>query len=339
MAKLLLQDAKGPVAEILNMSSTDTRVVEYINEAIEFIMQSTDWANTIRQMRFTAKDGVITFPPEVVAPLKFSVNGIIGQPYGKQYEYINNGPGHADNWRLTEQNLIDVGEFPTEYEISETAPNLKIYYNRPVGDTTTYTVTVRGIDSDGNEIYGSDGNPDVDFTLAPSVAHASLTNGVIEESATPTDNAATDFYRIRQVIKPQTKGYMLLKGIKDGDATVDEELLSTYKPHETTPSYRRFKIFGVADMDENKYTTIRGIFRVGYTPAYNDEDELLINMITPLKLMCRALVHYEHDEVKSAASLEGIVERILRKQVNRYDVQDNLLDADIGYGNGDVVGV
>ena len=62
-------------------------------------------------------------------------------------------------------------------------------------------------------------------------------------------------------------------------------------------------------------------------------------MITPLKLMCRALVHYEHDEVKSAASLEGIVERILRKQVNRYDVQDNLLDADIGYGNGDVVGV
>ena len=55
--------------------------------------------------------------------------------------------------------------------------------------------------------------------------------------------------------------------------------------------------------------------------------------------MAKAIQHYEHDEIKNAATLEGIVERLLRKQLNRYEVNDNIIDADDGYGNGDVRGV
>ena len=67
--KLLLKDAKGPVAEILNMSPNDERVVEYINEAIEYMTVSHDWADLFRVMSFVTYNGVLTLPAEVVQPI------------------------------------------------------------------------------------------------------------------------------------------------------------------------------------------------------------------------------------------------------------------------------
>jgi|TARA_R100000081_G_scaffold92083_1_gene72469 hypothetical protein len=325
--KLLLKDAKPHVAEVLNMSPTDSRVVDHINEAIQYVIQATDWTNTLRTMTFSAKNGILTLPNHVVQPIKFTAEKKIGQVYGKHYEYISNGPGPAEDWDLTEENLVDIGESPTTFDISTKAPNVKLSLTRPTGDTASYEVRICGTDATGNEIYDAgDGARGVKYTLTSG----SVSNPTSEQ---------VNFVTITQVIKPITKGYLTVTGHKYGDNSVTEEQLSVYKPSETNPSYRRFKIYGKPCMDENKLTTIKGVFRIGYAPVYEDNDELLINLITPLKLMARAIKHLHHDEIKAAATLQGLAERILRNEVNRYDVADNLLDIDIDYGNGDIVGV
>jgi hypothetical protein len=325
--KLLLKDAKNQVAEILNMAPTDSRVVDYINEAIQYVIQSTDWVDTLRTMTFNAKNGILTLPDHVIQPIKFTAADVVGQVYGKHYEYMSNGPGPSDKWDLTEENLVDIGLVPTTFDISTTAPNIKLSLTRPTGDTASYEIRICGIDANGNEIYDAgDGQRGVKYTLTSQ----SVSNPTSEQ---------VNFVKITQVIKPVTKGYLSVIGHKYGDNSITIENLSTYKPRETNPAYRRFKIFGKACMDANKLTAIKGVFRIGYTPVSEDNDELLINLITPLKLMARAIKHYHHDEIKAAATLQGVAERILRNQLNRHDIHDNLIDADIGYGNGDVIGV
>lgn len=327
--KLLLKDAKGPVAEVLNMSPTDERVVDYINEAIEYMTVSHDWADLFRVMSFVTYNGVLTLPSEVIQPIKFSLNGKTGQPYGKHYEYLTNGPGDGDDWDITGNNLVDVGETPTTFDVDAADPRSIIIFSDRV-ESYPFTIRVRGLDHNGIEVRSSDGSlgETVTWTGNPDA------NNVPEPVMKTTTNR---FSKITQVVKPKSNGYITL-------ATTDDDgnpskAIATYHPYETNPSFRRFKIHGKSGADTDGYTLIKGLFRIGYTPVYHDDDPLAVNMITAIKLMCKALIHYEHDEVKSAATMEGIVERLLRKQLNKYDIADNLLDSEEGYGNGDIYGV
>lgn len=327
--KLLLKDAKGPVAEILNMSPNDERVVEYINEAIEYMTVSHDWADLFRVMSFVTYNGVLTLPAEVVQPIKFSINGKTGQPYGKHYEYLTNGPGDGDEWDITGNNLVDIGESPTTFDVDASDPrSIVIFSDRT--ESYPFTIRIRGCDEHGIEVRNADGSLGETITWTGNAD----ANGVPESVMKVTTNK---FSKITQVIKPKSVGYITLATANaDGHP---ERAVANYHPYDTNPSFRRFKIHGLSGADDNGFTLIKGLFRIGYTPVYHDDDALAINMITAIKLMCKALIHYEHDEVRNAASMEGIVERLLRKQLNKYDVADNLLDSEEGYGNGDIYGV
>lgn len=324
--KLLLKDAKSPIARILNMKIDDPRVVEYINQALEFMTVTNDWANMQRIMSFTAYNGFVSLPPEVVVPLKFTVAGRRGQPYGKHYEYVMGGPGMSENWKYTGKNLVDSGEFPTTYDITPELPSELILFS-DMEETYPFSVNIRGLDETGHEVRSEDGSLGETVTWTGEVAE----NGTPEPQMKLTVNK---FSKIIQVTKPISNGYISLN-------TADSEgrpefALSHIHPYETTPSYRRFQIHGMADKDSEGWTAIKGLFRIQHTPVHHDNDPLCINMITAIKLAVKALLHYDHDEVQKAASLEGIVERMLRNQVNQNEVDDNIIDVEEGYGNGDV---
>ena len=99
--------------------------------------------------------------------------------------------------------------------------------------------------------------------------------------------------------------------------------------------YRRFKLHGIPAKDSEGYTSVKGLFRIGYTPVSHDNDPLLIGILHALKLMVKAILLQEHEEPNKAAVLEGQVERILMNQANQYDVDDNLIDSDDNYGMED----
>ena len=153
---LLYKDVKLPVANLLNMEETDPRVLIHINEACERIINLRDWANMDKPMNLIAYKGLLTLPPEVIIPLWFNVNGSIGQPYGRHYEFINNGPGDGESWNYDGKNLIDVGEFPTTYDVdNETPVKLVIWSDRE--EEADFRIRIRGLDENGLMIRSDDG--------------------------------------------------------------------------------------------------------------------------------------------------------------------------------------
>jgi|TARA_Y100000289_G_scaffold60822_1_gene68208 hypothetical protein len=322
MQKLLLSEAKPYVAEILNMSPSDTRIVRYINEAIEYITVSHDWVDLIRTMEFVAFNGVLTLPTHVIMPLKFTVAGRIGQPYGQHYEYVTNGPGDGSKWELDGNNLVDLGQSPTTFDIDPDNPR-RLVLTSDSTEVNDIEITIHGTDADGLAIHDANGV---------------LGETIVWNNSNALQTTTNKFKTITQITKPVTKGFITVATQNESSGNQDK-VLSVLHPYEKSPSYRRFKIHGKDGADTNGFTKIKGNFRIGYMPVYHDDDPLAINMITAIKLMAKAIQHYEHDEVKNAATLEGVVERLLRKQLNRYEVEDNIIDADDGYGNGDVRGV
>lgn len=326
--KLLLKDARGPVARILNMEPSDTRVIEYINEAIELMTVSNDWADMRKIMSFVAYNGFITFPPEVIVPLKFTVGEQIGQPYGRHYEYLMTGPGKGEDWLMTAKNLVDVGEFPSTYDIAPDDPKKLILWSDRA-ETYPFSVLIRGLDETGHEVRSEDGS------IGETVTWTNIagTDG-IAVPATVMKSTTNTFSKIIQITKSESNGYLSVS-TDDGNG-IPENVISHYHPRETTPSYRRFALHGSVNKDSDGYTLVKGLFRVQALPVRDEDDPLAVNMITAIKLAVKAIIHDENEEPNKAAINEGKVERILMNQINQYEVDDNLVDADDGYGNGDV---
>lgn len=323
---LLLKDARGPIAKMLNMHEDDDRIIQYINEACEVIILTHDWANMERVMTFYAYNGGVTFPPEVVAPIKFAVNGSRGRPFGLHYEYLLSGPGAREDWKYEAKNLIDAGSVPTAFDCDQDDPTqLGIWSDET--ESYPYSVWIRGLDETGHEVRGSDGSIGETITWTGEDAE----NGVPES---PLKLTTAKFSQITQIVKPQGKGYLHI-------TTVDSEgsparAVSSLHPDETSPSYRRFLLHGVEMPDENGFTEIKGTFRIGYVPVRRENDPIPVNVIHALKLMVKSVWHQEHGEPNKAAILEGQVERILTNQKNQYEIQDGLLDVDDSYDMSDV---
>lgn len=329
--KLLYKDIKKPVAILLNMHEDDERVIRYVNEACERIINLRDWANSEQIMSFVAFNGEITLPPMVICPLKVRINGMAGQPYGRHYQFLVNGPGMSEDWTFTGHNLIDIGEFPTTFDPDPDDPKeLIIWSDR--AEAAGFSIKIRGLDENGLEVRADDG------TLGETISWSGIEegNGIIDK-ATILKSTTNKFSKIIQIEKDQGKGYVTIV-TKNTDGTLGNAITFLH-PYETVPSYRRFKIFGESGADTNGWTQIEGLFRIGYAPVYVDDDPLPINAISPIKLMAKAIWHYEHDEIQKAATLEGIVERQMQGITKRYEVHDNTIDVEDGYGMNDIEGV
>lgn len=316
---LLLKDAKAPIAEVLNMDKNDPRVVRYINEAIEVILQTHDWVDTRRLMSFVAYNGALTLPPHVIVPLKFKVDGITGEPYGPHYEYASGGPGEAEQWPYTARNMVDAGLVPTMFDIDNEHPTrLSVWSD--AAEEFPYTVWIRGLDEDGHEVRQHGG---IGETLTWVDANA--------DNVQETDN---QFSRITQVVKTSGKGYVNIA--VRGDTGIPERIVTCMHPDETSPSLRRFVLHGIPPSDTEGFCLVKGLFRIGYSPAIRDNDALMVTIIHALKLMVKSVLMQEHEEPNKAAVLEGQVERILTNQANQYDTDDNIIDYQSNYDMSDV---
>ena len=328
---LLYKDVKGPVANLLNMEESDSRVLIHVNEACERIINLRDWANMDKPMNLVAYKGQVSLPPEVIIPLWFNVNGSVGQPYGRHYEYLNNGPGLGENWNFTGKNLIDVGEYPTTYDVDNENPTeLAIWSDRE--EASDFRIRIRGFDENGLMVRSSDG------TIGEVVSWTGVAgNDGISDLSTVMKTTVNKFSKVIQVEKEIGFGYIHMATIDaDGNPAT---AVSVYHPYETRPSYRRFRIHGLTQEDADGFTLINGIFRVGFAPIAIDDDPLPITAITPIKLMAKAIWHYDHDEIQKAATLEGIVEREMNSITKRYVVHDNTIAVEDGYGMGDIESV
>lgn len=324
--KLLVKDVRHDVAKELACDPQDPRVINYINKAIELMTLSNDWANMQQIMSIVAYKGYVSLPSNVAMPLKFNIGGRTGQPYGRHYQFTYSGPGLNEKWAYSGNSLIDLGEYPTTYDVDPDTPQRLAVWSDS-SETIPFSITLRGFDENGLEIRGPDG----------SVGETLVWSGNDDSTCTvekETKFTIHKFSQITQISKNVSKGYVTICTITEGELL--DRIISCVHPYETCPSYRRFQIYGDPGSNDDGYTTIRGLFRMTYAPVFVDDDPLIITLKNAIVLGVKAIRLYETDEYQKAASIEGVIERMLQNQATQYFVQDNMIDTDEGYGFGDV---
>ena len=105
--KLTLGNIRVNISKILSMASTDSRVVNYINEAQERLLYKGKWPGTYARYRITTDDGQITWPRQLETIEAVAVCDVPGTIRNRWFEFLESGPGILENTDGVGRQLID----------------------------------------------------------------------------------------------------------------------------------------------------------------------------------------------------------------------------------------
>ncbi len=286
--KLSLIDARSTIARVLGMCSTDSRVVDYINEATRRLLYEGKWVGTYGKFRICTNgnesDSIITWPRRLETIETVSVNEVPGTIRNGWYEWSEAGPWLLDKDRNIGLNVVDRGEAATTSDIVTTGNQKKLKVYSASAEAAGLKLTVHGEDWDGNTVYTS-GVPGEQITIA--LAGTLSTN---------------TFSRITGVQKATTTSYVT---VKEYDVTTTtERQIALYEPDETAPWYRRSIIPGLHNMgtceDCASGQEVEVIGKLRFVPVVNNTDFILIGNLPALKLAVMAIRKEEADLIGEA---------------------------------------
>jgi hypothetical protein len=293
--KLTLGDIKANIAKLLSMSSTDSRVVGYINEAQERLLYKGLWVDTYARYAITNSNGTITWPRQLETIEVVALDDRPGVVRNEWFEFLETGPGLLDSTDCDSYTLVDRGTAVCFSDIDGTDKILRVYS----GATTDAgkRVLLQGYNGSGEWIRTQDGSTWIDGE------YVTLTTTYVD-----TDNV---FSELTGVQKTATDGIVKLHEYKPSDST--SRLIGEYQPTETRPNYRRSLIPGLAD--DNTTITVTVVGKLRFAPARVDTDWLFISYEAAIKEMVMSIRKAENNLVKEAQAYEDRAVQLLQEQL------------------------
>lgn len=320
-----------------------------IAEIEERLWPKADWRMSVRRLRVLVRNRAFVLPAGVTRVCAADVDGSPAALASEAYEFSSAGPGDLDLAGTGERNLVDMGEFATQYDvpvqrISDAAwsAGLPLIAFSPSADDATASITVRGYDSHGQEIT----SPRAGVT-APGESIAinrwALGRDGVIINLPQQPRSKNRFASVAQVNKPVTKGPVTLYAYNP--ATSELFLLSKMEPATTVPSYRRYRLTGVAGPEANTEGGLDKdcasallLVKVGWQRAVWADDVLYIQSLAALKLMSLAINKENAGDFSSAVNLEVLATRALQEQRQDQDGQVSVpviwdMDKEISLGS------
>jgi len=265
-----------------------------LNAARERIINSGKWPGLIQKVAFNAADrDYITLPREAEAILGILVNRnsyAIQSPF---FEYLVSGPEGIPTDPQPPDNgfLLDLGfNFCTLIDIATAGTiRLKTTSNEDVGKT----ITLYGLDADGNQLYSSDGTLGETLTLA-------ATNSSVTSTLT--------FSQLTSVAKQETVGNVEIYVVNG----ITETLLSTYAPGEVNPAYRRYQL-----RQQDDETTVVGLVKLRYVPLTQETEPVLPDNLGAYKFALTAIALEDANDLAGAANHWATCYSLLNQQLKQ----------------------
>tara|TARA_Y100001963_G_scaffold160123_1_gene268025 strand:+ start:204 stop:1217 length:1014 start_codon:yes stop_codon:yes gene_type:complete len=310
--KLLLKDVKADCAKVLSMSSTDSRVVDYINEAQERLLYKGKWPGTYIRYAVTQSNGAITWPRQLETIESVAVGGASGKVRDGWYEFLESGPGLRDKDDGDSLTLIDRGTAPCFSDIvTSDGVEKKIRVRiKSADNVTSKSIILQGYDENGDWIRTTSGGSVID---GEKVTFGSATDG--DADGWYDVDTTSKFQTLSAVIKDTTDYPVKLLEI-EATGSVTERLLSQYEPSETTPEYRRSLIPGLSD--DNTTVTVTVVGKARFIPAANDNDWLYIDVRSAIKEMVISISMAEKNMLQEAVAFEQRAIGILQDYLMHY---------------------
>lgn len=304
--KVTLGTAKARIAKHLNLCPTDSRTVEYINEAQRRLLESGKWKGTYGKFTICATNGCITWPRQIETIETVAVNEAVGTVRNQWFEFLESGYGLLDNKDNVGVQLLDRGETPTHKSLSGAGKPVRVYGF--VTADTGKTITIKGYDTNNNWVRKEIG-----------------TTGTYQDGETVTINGSgyvdtsVSFKSITSVSKDVTQANVQLYEVTDASTPTLVDI-ANYEPNETLPSYRQSLIPSLAggkkcDGDTDGKTSVTVIAKLRFIDAVNDSDILLVSDLYAIKNMAIAIKLEENRDFGAAGEYRGLAFDSLQNQL------------------------
>lgn len=291
--KLTLLEAKTPIARTLNMTTADSRVTDYINEAQRVLLARGNWWGTIAKLEIVTTDGVVTWPRmvarvEAIAPCRNPI------PIRNQwYEYLGDVGVNSLNtdcqFGCHKPQFYDHGEACLISDIVGTDKVLRVAF-RDLTNDNAKKILFKGKDEDGETIY----------TQYPGGSGTYIEGEYVTCDGVSTYVNTTNYFsQVDSVLKDATIGFVDVYERELVAGT--DRLVATYEPSETNITYRRSLIAPFESMGPlctctsctSTSKTITALVKRVFIPAAADTDYLLIGNLQALKLAVQSLRKFE----------------------------------------------
>lgn len=360
------------IAAVSGLRAQSAQFVSILNEAIEELMNYSDFPQCTAVARFSVSKGEFTLPSDFERAIGIAVDKSPVEMRDPWFEYMQWGTGvldeEDDNYKALHRDNI-----PTALSVPDDGTNYQI---RVKSDQDEGTDQTSGLIEIGKKYKITDYQAGDDFTNVGASSNAT-DQEFIATGTTPTDytngSTLTEYPNIIirgydqnskyirstfagervdgehvpiQTTENDTSSYFnkgIVEVIKPETSDVvrlylwdgvTETEISAYKPSETVPSYKRYLIPYLKD-DGSKTYTIQARCKLAFHPVSDDNDVLPISNIRALGYMIRAVHHSETGHYDDYVAARRLAVNLMDEEAKhiRGEVKSTVISVSEGGGN------
>jgi len=284
---------------VLGVCPTDERLVQWLNEAQERLMNRGRWWGTVARVVFCPIDTCITWPREVatIEEVRVSYEPVPVRNLWYDFRQFTGSVGPSSCSYEDMVQLIDRGMYPTVADISGTSKYV-IAYATNVADEGK-RILVQGRDENNEWIRTDDGGTIVDGEYIDLTVAGTQSVNMFDGGITGIQKDETDY----DVLLYQYTGSAI------------ERLLGRFQPDEVNPNYRRSYLSGAAACCNDTYQ-IEALVTLQHVPVSGDLDWFILQSESALKLGALSVKLEEAGETTRA---EVEFKKAIRELQNQLD--------------------
>ena len=275
--------------------SDDVR--EFVKEVVQRMLHKG--ANgSLRKWCFHTCNGCFTAPTDMATPLKVRIDDKPACVWSRWYEFNS-----CNESECGQDFCTGLLEQPDRYSTIYDLPACGAYISAVpfCSEDEDAHIIIQGIDMHDREVFVEH--------MGQEVHGEHLT--ICKEKPT---RSRTKFKKITAVQKSKTRHYVRLYWYDPENQ--NQGLLAEYRPTETNPCYRRFRVPGV---DRNCCTKVTVLGRAKLLDCYHDNDVLPITSISALKTVARQIQGEDNDaDINQIRYNKELAEELIEDE-NQYE--------------------
>lgn len=311
------------VERVLNMCSGDERALDYVNRAVQRLLEEGKWVGTIGRYRICASNGCVVWPRQIETIEAFATDCGSNQIRNYWWEFIGNGPYLTDgcNGWCNASGLIPRDDVASFDNVIGSNKKLAVYCD--VTEAANASIILQFYDNNAQWVR-------------TQVAGAWIDGETITFGAAGMYVLSSKFVMANgyvRAIKPVTNGTVRLYEYDTVNLTYRP--LAYYEPDETIPVYTRSMIPGltISESDDCQKQSVTVIAKKRFIPVAKDNDFLLISHTEAIRMAVQSIWKSENNMPGEAALyMHGGVDPVTR---NRIEGAIPLLQKQLAHYTGD----
>lgn len=280
---ITFQEAKLAIAQYAGKAGRcpeEAEVDLFVKEVIEELLRRGASGST-RKWVFKAENGRFTAPPDLELPISIHVGAEVGFSFDKWYEFYDHNT--LADCTPCEQGIVEEpNEYFTVYDIPK--GGARILAVPRCNESEDAHFVIQGQDENRDEIF----MPDRGDRFKGEKLRINKDNPRFTQKT---------FTRITGITKTKTNHYVRLFWYRPEDGK--SGFLGEYRPNETKPSLRRFRIVGFdRNCDRCFLVTILG--RVRLLEDIHPNDVIPITNMRALKLTAQQIQSEDNSDIQTA---------------------------------------